>query len=337
MTVGGYTLVALLGKGGTGEAFLARPVDRPTPVVVKVLSPALADDEQFVQRFRHEAEVAGHVESPWLARVFEISEAMDTLFIAMEYVAGFTLAQVLTRAAAARRPMPLGVAVELARQALEGLEALHTARDEGGRSFGFVHRDVTPKNLVVGDEGRVRLIDLGLAKSNVRAWQTMPGKVLGSLGYIAPEQLRQGRVDRRTDVYALGVLMYESLLLKRYIPKGSAIDMVRTTLDRRNVSVSAERPEVPAALDALILRALSIDPEQRPESARAFARELVRASDRASPFEVSAFVASLLGAEREAREASFAELLGRNVRGHEEPVTRSIYTLELVRDGATNT
>ncbi|MBI4814853.1 MAG: serine/threonine protein kinase [Deltaproteobacteria bacterium] len=328
-TVGAYTLVASLGKGGTGEAFLARWRGREVPVVVKVLNPALASDEQFVRRFRHEAEVASLVESPWLVQVYEIAEALGTLFIAMEYVPGFTLAQILTRAARERVRISVPIVAELLRQALEGLEALHGARDLEGRSFGFVHRDVTPKNLVVGDEGRVRLIDLGLAKSNVRSWQTVPGKVLGSLGYVAPEQLRQGSVDRKTDVYAVGVIAFEALLLKRYITKAAPIDMVRQTLDRGVETICRDRPEVPQALEALILRALSPDSGQRPDSARAFARELSAAVPaRASTFDVAAFVSGLLGPEREAREEQHLELLGQRAAGQEEPVTRSHFTLE---------
>lgn len=188
---GAYLLLERLGSGGAGEAFLARAIDParniPVPVVLKRLHRALVDSENFVRRFLHEAEIALNTDTPHVARIYDVGTAEGTFYIAMEYVPGWTLTDVLNALVESKRFPPVPLACRLVTQALLGLDVLHAARDDDGRALQFVHRDIAPKNLMLGDDGIVRIIDLGLGKSRAQDWRTAHGALLGSAGYMAPE------------------------------------------------------------------------------------------------------------------------------------------------------
>jgi eukaryotic-like serine/threonine-protein kinase len=272
---GAYVLLKPLGKGAMGDVHLARPYDPrrgvPTPVVIKRMLGDIAKEEVFIRRFLHEAAIAVSVDSAHVAKVYDVGSVGETLYIAMEYVPGWPLTRFIEAVGGSGRHAPLGSIAELALGALEGLEALHTAIDrESGRPLGIVHRDISPKNMMVGEDGALRLIDLGLGKSNAQDWKTRTGAVMGSVGYMPPEQVRAEGVDHRADLYSAAVVIWELLTMRQYIRRGKIHDMLVASLAPQFVPPSEIRPDIPKALDRVMEKALSLDRDARYQSARDF-------------------------------------------------------------------
>lgn len=320
---GPYLLLARLGQGGAGTAYLARPLDDasgiPTPVVVKSLHEKLQDNDEYVRRFRHEAELAVRVDSPLVARVFDVGAINGTLYIALEYVPGWTLGRVLAAAVNAKRAVPLPIVRALITGTLQGLQALHSATDKNGRPLDIVHRDISPKNVMVGDDGEVRLIDLGLGKSNAQDWKTAAGRVMGSPGYMAKEQLIGAAVDRRADLYAVGVMLHELLTGDRYLKPDSSLNMLRASLEKNFAPPSQVRPEVTPAFDKVVERAMAKEADERYPNAEAFIRALAGVGPDASPQAVASFVDGLLGADKRARLQEVERLLSLPLSLDDEP------------------
>jgi serine/threonine protein kinase len=307
-------LLERLGTGGAGEAFLARSLDPsrniPVPVVLKRLHRQLVDTENFVRRFLHEAEIAINTDSPHVARVYDVGGAAGTFYMAMEYVPGWTLTTVLTALVDAGRFPAIPLVTRMVSQALIGLSSLHSARDEDGRPLGFIHRDIAPKNIMIGDDGVVRIIDLGLGKSNVQDWRTATGTMLGSVGYMAPEQITGGDVDQRADLYAMGVVLYELLTVHRFIRFGPVMDMVTEALGKKLERPSKLRPDVPPELDDIVERAMAPKARDRFPSAEHFLHALHKASPpQTSIEEIRRFLRALLGRQIVDRRNHVDELL----------------------------
>jgi serine/threonine-protein kinase len=316
-TFGPYLLLEQLGVGATGEVYLAKALadDRSVhlPLVIKRLLPERAEDPEFVRRFRHEARVVVQVDSPHVAGVFDVGSVDGALYIAMEYVSGWPMTKLLAEVVAGRLLLELPVVVEMIGGALEGLRAIHELRDlETGEPLDVVHRDVSPRNLMIGTDGAVRIIDLGIGLSRVQSWQTRTGRVLGSVGYMSPEQITGKRVDRTADLYAVGVVLYELLSGKRFIDPAPPSEMMRAGVRPRWERISALRSDVPASIDDLLDRALGRTPEQRFQHAADFAdalhaivtKEEARGSTRAMLLE-------RFGAELEAERRKVREIMGR--------------------------
>ncbi|MCK6552909.1 serine/threonine protein kinase, partial [Myxococcota bacterium] len=271
---GDYVLVERLGQGAAGDVFLARPLrprrEVPNRLVIKRLHGEHANEQEFVRRFRHEAEIAVCIDSPHVAKVYTVGAAGGTLYIAMEHVSGMPLSKLLTVLSQNKRQIPIPVAVELVAGALAGLDAMHSARDASGRPLGFIHRDVSPKNMMVDDDGTLRLIDLGFGKSNVQDWKTGTGIVLGSIGYMAPEQIRAQPLDLRCDLYALGIILFEMLTLRRYIKPDVLPAMVAQSLTQGFLPPSQFRADVPRAFDDVVRRATAHELGARFQSASEF-------------------------------------------------------------------
>lgn len=312
---GPYELLGRLGQGASGSAHLARPgietVGVPTPVVIKRLHGTIEQRPEFVRRFRHEAEIAVLVDSPHVARVFDVGTASGRLYIAIEYVPGWTLGKLLGVLNQRNRPPPLEVAAEVARQFLRGLVHLHAAKDRSGRLLEVVHRDISPKNLMVGDDGRVRVIDLGLGKSRAQDWKTQAGRVMGSPGYMPPEQIAGAAVDQRADVYAAAVVCHELFTAERYIALAEPVTMLREALQKPYRAVRELRPDAPRALDEVLSAAVRPDPERRTPDAGLLLEEIeqVFGPSPARPNAVAEWVRETLPGEQSARRAEVRRLL----------------------------
>jgi serine/threonine-protein kinase len=328
---GEYALIERLGQGAAGEVFLARPVDErraiPSPLVIKRLHEKHTSDEDLVRRFRHEAEVAVYMDSPFIAKVYEVGQIGASLYIAMEYVPGLALNHFLSALVAHGRYPPLGVVVQLASDALYALELFHNGRDRAGRALGLIHRDISPKNLMFGDDGMLRMIDLGFAKSEVQDWKTATGVVMGSLGYMPPEQLQGSGVDQRADLYAIGVVLYELLTVRRFIKIDSIAEMVRSTLSETRAPPSHVRADISPALDALILRATAKDRDSRFSSAREMNDALAKAhADRPTREQLALFLERAKDEKQREKTAEIAELLRKPLPLHaEESMKTTIY------------
>jgi serine/threonine-protein kinase len=259
---GPYVLLKALGTGGGGDVFLARPRDRrrglPEVVVIKRLHGRLAEEGDFVRRFRHEAEIAVSVSSPHLVKCYDAGMVGEVLYIAMEYVAGWPLSRMLKELRNAKHRASLHSVGDIIGGALQGLEALHSARHQrSGVELGIVHRDIAPKNIMVGEDGITRLIDLGIGKSSMQDWKTGTGVIMGSPGYMAPEQVAGEKIDQRVDLYAMGIVLWELLTLKNYFDRTTFAGLLRAQHKPNYTPPSKYAADLPPAMDELCARALS--------------------------------------------------------------------------------
>lgn len=265
---GAYVLLEKLGEGAQGDVWLARDTRRATgAVVVKRMDPSRIDDERFRQRFLHEATIARAVSHPNVVAVVDGGEVDGRLFLAMAYVAGRPLGKIIRELSARGARCSVRSAIDVVAQALDGLEALHTAVDERGAPLEIVHRDVAPKNLMLEPSGRTKVIDFGIGRSAAREWKTATGVIMGSPGYMAPEQILGQRVDARADLYAIAVVAYELLTLRRYVPGRTVVELVTRSLKDNFQSIADARSDAPRALDAVLRRALALRAEDRFSSA----------------------------------------------------------------------
>jgi len=262
---GRYRLERRIASGGMAQVWEASDEVLRRKVAVKVLHPHLAADESFLTRFRQEAVAAARLTHPGIVAIFDTCSDADTEAIVMELVPGRTLRDRLDE----DRPIDPWQAAALAAQVAEALEAAHQA--------GLVHRDVKPANVLLSSEGRVKVADFGIAKAMAEADLTQPGLMVGTAKYLAPEQVRGEGVDPRTDVYSLGVVLYEMLCGR---PPFSADTDAATALARLTsepLRPRQVRPSVPKALEEVVCRAMARQPEERYPSASAMRAALLAA------------------------------------------------------------
>lgn len=305
-----YLLLEEVGSGSAGTAHLAVRSDERTDelFVVKQLRPQIAEQPEHMRRFEHEAAIAVVVDHPNVVEVVDVGLGAERPYIVMRYVEGPTLASLLRALIEAGRTISVPAAVGLVRQALAGLQALHDAKHpETGVPLGFVHRDLSPRNLIATRDGHVRLIDLGLGRSLLGEWQTEAGRVMGSIGYMPPEQLRAEGVDHRTDLWSIASVLFELITLEPYVP-GRGRARLLNTMSVEPRSLRPLRPDVPVALDEVIQRALSSTPAARFESAASFSRALAETCAAEPPGEASALVEAFFGEELDERRHRLLEV-----------------------------
>ncbi len=208
---GPFTLVRELGAGGMGTVYLALHPDTDNLLVLKRMHPQLLQDASILKRFTHEAEVAAHVRHPNVAAVVAMGTVDKEPFFTTEFVFGLQLSKIVDRIEQSLTgPVPLGVGLHLAVELARGVEAIHEARHQDtGAPLALIHRDIGARNVLVGFDGRLRIIDLGLGKSILSDWQTAHQLLAGSPDYMPPEQAMGARVDARADVYAAAVTIWE--------------------------------------------------------------------------------------------------------------------------------
>ncbi len=265
--LGKYELLRHLASGGMSRVFLARatgPGGFARHVVLKTLPTERRDDEQYVSMFLDEARLVAALNHQHIAQVFEVGCADDgTYFLAMEYVHGETVRHLLESARKQRVRLPIEVGLSIACAAAAGLHHAHERRDASGTPLGIVHRDVSPSNVILGYDGSIKLIDFGIAKATLRTTQTQTGFIKGKAGYMAPEQARGYEVDRRSDVFALGVLAYELTTQTRAYHAESQFESIRRTLRGDIAPPSLRVADYPPALEDVIMTALELDPDDR--------------------------------------------------------------------------
>jgi serine/threonine-protein kinase len=255
-----YRVQRLLGKGGMGAVYLADDEVLGELVALKVISSAFAADEPaMIARFRREAAAARKVSSSAVIRIHDLGEARPgLLYLSMEYFAGRTLAELIAQ----RGIVPLKDVQDILQQVCTGLEAAHSA--------GVIHRDLKPSNVLVGERGAVKIIDFGLATTQMGEGLTATGAILGTPHYMAPEQVRGKAVDARTDIYALGALAYHLVTGRPPFSGDNAIAIGFAHLSEAPIPPRQLRKDCPEKLDAAILAALAKSPDERPASAKAF-------------------------------------------------------------------
>ncbi|MEZ4337765.1 MAG: protein kinase [Sandaracinaceae bacterium] len=278
---GKYQLLELLARGGMAEVFKAKShgVEGFEKVlVIKRILPELSENPRFVEMFINEAKIAVTLSHANIVQVFDLGRADECYFIAMEYVAGYDLATVLTRGRKIGRPLPQELAVYVVSELAKGLDYAHRRRDAQQRQLHIVHRDVSPQNVLVSFEGEVKLTDFGIAKAALAMEENTDAGVLkGKYAYMSPEQARGDDVDAQTDLYALGVVLYELLsgVNPFYDPK-STYETLRRVRDGEFVPVEQRVPGLPDELASIARRAMHTDPRHRHPNAGALYEDLVQ-------------------------------------------------------------
>ncbi|MEY4508536.1 MAG: hypothetical protein RLZZ450_658 [Pseudomonadota bacterium] len=270
-------------------------------VAIKVVHPDLANDEQFRQMFLDEALLSSRIDHPNVVRVEELGQHEGAHFLTMEFVHGCSLSQ-LQRALLARgRRLAPALAARIAMHVADGLHAAHETLGDTGRPLNVVHRDVTPENILLAYGGHVKLIDFGIAKAYGRKHRTMDGLLKGKFRYMAPEQALGKAVDRRVDIYQLGIVLWEMLTLRRLFSAERDVELL-ASVQKPNVSPPSTLVDrIPPALDAAVMCALHPDPRRRPADAQAFARMLGKAVPSAHEVDSGALRALLLATMSEHR------------------------------------
>jgi serine/threonine protein kinase len=269
--LGRYELIARLAAGGMGEIFLARlegAAGFEKLFVIKRILPHLADDVRFRGMLIAEARIASVMAHPNVCQVYELEETDGQLYIVMEYLEGITMLPLLHRLSKEGRSLELGFVGGVIQQAIEGLHYAHELKDRSGEYLGIVHRDVTPSNIFLTDAGIAKVLDFGIAKVKDASAHTQTGTVKGKYAYMAPEQLRGASVDRRADVFALGIVLFEMLALRRLFQRKTDYLTFRAVMEQPIPDVRHYRPECPPALAMALARALDRDPTKRFATAR---------------------------------------------------------------------
>jgi serine/threonine-protein kinase len=251
---GRYQVVRKLGAGGMANVYLAEDQELGRRVAIKILNDRHANDDQFVERFRREAKNAAALSHPNIVSIYDRGEAEGTYYIAMEYLDGRSLKELIV----SRGPAPITVAVEYARQILQALRFAHR--------HGIVHRDIKPHNVLVDAEGRVKVTDFGIARAGT-SQMTEAGSIVGTAQYLSPEQARGAGVDQRSDVYSLGIVLYELVTGTVPFNGDTPVEIAMKHLSAVPDPPSARRPEIPRDLDLIVLRALAKHPADRYQSA----------------------------------------------------------------------
>ncbi|WP_163870816.1 serine/threonine protein kinase [Myxococcus eversor] len=280
MQLGKYQLVRKLATGGMAEVFLAKaagPGGFEKTLVLKRILPHLAEDPSFVEMFLGEARLVAGLNHPHIVQIFDFGEAEGSYFLAMELIDGPNLRRWQRQAASKGQPLAPNICAKVVAQAAEGLAFAHDFADPTtGQPLGLIHRDVSPDNILVSRQGAVKVVDFGIAKVAGQKHRTQTGIVKGKVAYMPPEQVRADPLDRRVDVYALGVVLYELLTGKLPIDGASELVLMQAIVSREPMPVSRYRQDVPAALQDIITRALRKDREDRYPDCRALQVDLER-------------------------------------------------------------
>jgi eukaryotic-like serine/threonine-protein kinase len=287
-----YAIYDQIAAGGMAVVHFGRLLGQAgfsRTVAIKRLHPQFASDPEFVAMFLDEAHLAVRVQHPNVVAPLDVVVADGELLVVMDYVSGETLAQLLRQAALGDGVQP-GIIASVLVDTLYGLHAAHDAMGEDGAPLNIVHRDVSPQNIIVGVDGAARVLDFGVAKAAMRSHATKEGEIKGKVAYMAPEQLRSQAIDRRTDVFAAGVVMWEALAGRRLFRGDDLGQTIDRVLHGQIEPPSVFNARVESSLDAVVMRALERDAALRFNTAREFAVAIERATSLASPSEVADWV-----------------------------------------------
>jgi len=304
--LGRYALFDEIASGGMATVHLGRmlgPVGFSKTVAIKRLHPHLARDPEFVSMFLDEARLAARIQHPNVVATLDVVASDGEVFLVLDYVQGESFSHLLKATRIKGVPTQLRVISAIVGNALHGLHAAHEAQDEHGRPLGLVHRDVSPQNILVGVDGVARVLDFGVAKAAGRLQSTRDGQLKGKLAYMAPEQIRGDEVDRRTDIYAAAVVLWEGFAGRRLIHGLNEGQVLAAVLAGGFPPPSSLNPHLPPEADAIVMRGLAMHPDGRWSSAREMAIALERALGVASPYEVAEWVQSV-GSEAIAMRAA---------------------------------
>lgn len=267
---GDYFLLEKVNTGGMAEVYKAKTFGVEgfeRIVAVKKILPSIAEDKEFISMFIDEAKIAGQLQHANIAQIFDLGNIHDEYYIAMEYVSGHDLRVIYDRCARTGKKLDIACVCYIVSKICEGLDYAHNKKDANGEPMNIIHRDISPQNILIGYEGECKLIDFGIAKATNKSSATQVGILKGKFSYMSPEQIAGKNIDRRSDIFALGIVLFEMLTLKRLFLGASDFE----TLEKvRKVEVSPPtlyNSDIPEELEDIVLKALEKDVTQRYQSA----------------------------------------------------------------------
>jgi eukaryotic-like serine/threonine-protein kinase len=275
--LGKYRLLARLGTGGMAEVLLARldgPAGFSKHFAIKRMRPELTAHREFVDLFLEEARTASLLSHPNICQVNELSTSGGDYFMVLEYLEGVPVSSVLVKALSHPTALPIQFLVGVAQQACEGLHYAHDMADERGQPYHIIHRDISPPNLFVTLDGVVKVLDFGISKSRDSLVKTLTGQIRGKFSYMSPEQLRGEKLDRRSDVFSLGIVLFELVTGRRLFRRKSRLEVFKAVVKEPIPSAAEWRSDLPAGLIAVLDHALARERNRRFDSARAFGEAL---------------------------------------------------------------
>lgn len=278
-TLGRYTLVEQLAIGGMAEiwlAHLAGPEGFEKVVVIKKIRPHLANQKNFLNMFLNEARLAAHLNHPNIVQIHEFGNPDNQHYIAMEYIFGRDLSEIVPKAKQADIPFPVEYAIKIIAQVCEGLYYAHTKAEPNGKPLKIIHRDISPQNILVSFDGHVKILDFGIAKAANQYEQTQKGILKGKVSYIAPEQILGKSVDSRADIFSLGAVFYELITGYKLFSGDNELEILRSITDGPIYPPSYFNDQVPEELEEIILKALSKEPDDRFPNAWEMQRALTK-------------------------------------------------------------
>jgi serine/threonine-protein kinase len=301
MQTGKYELISKLAIGGMAEVFLARaagPMGFEKTVVLKRILPHLAEEPGFVKMFLREAKLVAQLNHPNIVQIFDFGEDNGSYFLAMEYIDGPNLRALIKKARAVGMPLPPALCARIIASACEGLAFAHDYQDlVTGKPLGLIHRDISTDNILLSRQGAVKVVDFGIAKTSDQSQKTQTGVIKGKVAYMSPEQIRGKPLDRRVDVYALGVVLYELLAGQKPFQSPTDASLMQAILFEPLPPALRHRPDLPLALQRILERALAKDRERRYPDCRAFQADLedfiLSTGKTVGAYQISQFIAQL--------------------------------------------
>jgi len=274
--IGRHSVVGYIATGGMAELFLGKePTGRP--VVIKRILPHLARQTSFVSMFIDEARIGSRAKHPNLVEVYELGQVGTDLFLVMEYLVGENLAGIVRRLTKRKERMSYGLCAWIIAEVCDGLHYAHELRDDAKVPLELVHRDVSPQNVFVTYGGDVKLLDFGVATAAHRLTQTASGEVKGKYAYMSPEQCRGEPLDRRSDIFSLGTVLYELTTLRRLFKRSNELQVMKAITEEPIPRPTREQADYPMCLEEICVRALARDPDHRYATAAEMREDLLKA------------------------------------------------------------
>lgn len=275
----GYQIVRHIGGGGMAQIYLAKTTGLAgfeKFLALKVINREYATEPRFIQMLINEAKIAVDLAHVNIAQVFDLSECNGIYYIAMEYVDGLDVLELVNGLHSMERHVPVEAVVYIGRQICSGLHYAHTRKDKTGTALNIVHRDISPQNIIVSRAGEVKVVDFGIAKAAGVRTRTQAGVIKGKVNYMAPEQVLGKQADARTDIFAAGIVVWE-MLTSQMVYSGDNVEELAAKVRKANIAPpSSVRPEVPAELDEIVLRALHPNQKERYQTAHEFQVEVTK-------------------------------------------------------------
>lgn len=274
---GQYELIQKIATGGMAELFKARRINVEgfeKIVAIKRILPHLAEDKEFITMFIDEAKLAAQLTHQNIVQIYDLDKVNSSFYIAMEYVKGKNAKAMIQKLKKSTKKLPIELTLNIISKVCSALDYAHRRRDSQNKLLNIVHRDVSPQNILISYEGEVKLVDFGIAKAATKASQTQAGALKGKILYMSPEQAWGKKVDKRSDIYSIGIVLYELLTCKRLFSGSSEIDILEKVRKSVVRAPSELNPKVPEELDKIIFKTLSKDPKDRYQHASELQHEI---------------------------------------------------------------